>query len=100
MPFDRLDEMMAMPVPPPLPAEQQTSALDDKSLLRRFFGANAAHYLALWNKAEITSPGSPLRVPSWNWPAALCFLPWALYRKIWLVAGAMTLASVVLSLLF
>jgi hypothetical protein len=34
---------------------------------------------------------------SWNWPAALCFFPWALYRKMWLWAFAVPVATTVVT---
>jgi hypothetical protein len=36
----------------------------------------------------------------WSWPAALWFLPWALYRKMWLFGGSMAIAGIILALLF
>ena len=96
MSFEQLNEILAMPVPPPLPAEQPP-VVDDDFLLRRFIGPEADHYIAIYNTALAKNPGKPFRVmPGWSWPAALFFLPWALYRKMWAFAGGIMLFTVVL----
>ena len=99
MSFDELNEILAMPVPP-LPVEQKPVA-DDDDLLRRFIGPNADHYIAIYNTARAENPDKPFRtMRRWSWPAALWFLPWALYRKMWLFGGSMAIAGIILSLLF
>jgi hypothetical protein len=99
MSFEQLNEILAMPVPP-LPVEQKP-VVDDDYLLRRFIGPSADHYIAIYNTARARNPEKPLSVMrSWSWPAALWFLPWALYRKMWLFGGSMTIVGIILSLLF
>jgi hypothetical protein len=99
MSFDELNEILAMPVPPPVPPEKPV--VDDDYLLRRFIGPNADHYIAIYNTARAKNPEKPFSVMrSWSWPAALWFLPWALYRKMWLFGGSMTIVAIILSLLF
>ncbi len=99
MSFDELNEILAMPVPP-LPVEQRPVA-DDDDLLRKFIGPNADHYIAIYNTARAENPDKPFsRLWSWSWPAALWFLPWALYRKMWLFGGSMAIAGIILALLF
>ena len=57
MSFDRLNEILDMPVPPPLPAEQKP-VVDDDYLLRRFIGPEAEHYIAIYGEAAPTKlPG-------------------------------------------
>src|SRR4029077_12024131 len=93
MSFEQLNEILAMPVPP-LPTEPKP-VVDDDFLLRRFIGPNADHYIAIYNTALAKNPRKPFSVMrSWNWPAALFFLPWALYRKMWVFAGSMMLSTV------
>ena len=100
MSFEQLNEILDMPVPPPLPAEQ-TPALDDDGLLRRFIGPEAEHYIAIYNEARANNRDQPFkRMWRWNWPAALWFLPWALYRKMWLFGGSMAIFGIILALLF
>ena len=100
MSFDQLNEILAASVPPPLPVEAKP-VVDDDYLLRRFFGPDADHYIAIYNAARVTNPDQPLRaVRRWSWPAALCFLPWALYRKMWVFGGSMTIAGILIALLF
>jgi hypothetical protein len=99
MSFEQLDEILAMPVPP-LPAEPEP-VVDDDFLLRRFIGPEADHYIAIYNTALAKKPGKPFSVMwSWNWPAALFFLPWALHRKMWAFAGGVMLSTIVLAELF
>ena len=99
MSFDQLNEILSVPVPP-LPAEPNP-VVDDDYLLRRFFGPGADHYVAIYNEARAKNPDQPLRaVRRWSWPAALCFLPWALYRKMWVFGGSMTIAGIFVALLF
>jgi hypothetical protein len=99
MSLEQLNEILAMPVPPPLPSEQPV--VDDDDLLRRFIGPSADHYIAIYNTARAKNPEKPFSTMwSWSWPAALWFLPWALYRKMWLFGGGMTIAGIILALLF
>jgi hypothetical protein len=75
--------------------------VDDDFLLRRFIGPNADHYIVIYNTARAKNPDQPFgAMRSWSWPAALWFLPWALYRKMWLFGGSVTIAGIILSLLF
>lgn len=98
MSFEQLDQILA--VPPPLPAEPQPAVTDD-FLLRHFLGANASHYMEIYYEARARNPAKPLSaMRSWSWPAALFFLPWALYRKMWLFGGGVTIVGIALSLLF
>jgi hypothetical protein len=100
MSFEQLNEILAMPVPPALPVEQ-APVVDDDYLLRRFIGPGADHYIAIYNAARASNPDKPFsRIRSWSWPAALWFLPWALYRKMWLFGGSMAIAGIILALLF
>src|SRR4051812_35846107 len=99
MSFEQLDQILAVP-PPPLPAEPKP-AVNDDFLLRQFIGANASHYMEIYYEARAKNPAKPLgAMLSWSWPAALWFLPWALYRKMWLFGGSVTMVTIVLSLLF
>jgi hypothetical protein len=100
MSFEQLNEILDMPVPPPLPAEQKP-VVDDDYLLRRFIGPEAQHYIAIYSEARANNPDKPFkRMWRWSWPAALWFLPWALYRKMWLFGGSMAIAGIILALLF
>jgi hypothetical protein len=100
MSFEQLNEILDIPVPPPLPVEQPP-VVDDQYLLRRFIGPEAEHYIAIYSKARAHNPDKPFsRMRSWSWPAALWFLPWALYRKMWLFGGAMAIAGIIVALLF
>ncbi len=100
MSFEQLNEILSMPVPPPLPGEQQP-VVDDDYLLRRFIGPEAAHYVAIYTEARAHSRDDPFkRMWRWSWPAALWFLPWALYRKMWLFGGSVAIFGIILALLF
>jgi hypothetical protein len=100
MGFEQLNEIMAQPVPPPLPAGQKAVVGDDY-LLWHFIGPSADYYTAIFNAERRQRRGKPIGgLWSWNWPAFLIFLPWALYRKMWLFGGIMTLIAVALALLF
>ncbi len=100
MSFEQLNEILATPVPPPLPTEPQP-VLDHDAMLRRFIGPEAGHYIAIYNEARANNPDQPFkRMWRWNWPAALWFLPWALYRKMWLFGGSMAIFGIIFALLF
>ena len=100
MSLEQLNEILSTPLPPPLPAEQQP-VVDDDYLLRRFIGPEAAHYMAIYAEARRNSRDQPFKgLWRWNWPAALWFLPWALYRKMWLFGGSMAIAGIIVALLF
>jgi hypothetical protein len=100
MSFEQLNEILAMPVPPPLPAAPQP-ALDHDELLRQFIGPEAGPYIAIYNEARANHPDKPFtRMWRWSWPAALWFLPWALYRKTWLFGGSVAIGGIILALLF
>lgn len=100
MSFEQLNEILATPVPP-LSTEQRP-VVDDEYLLRRFIGPNADYYIAIYNTARAKNPDNPFRAMtwSWSWPAALCFLSWAMYRKLWMFGGGVTFVSIVFALLF
>ena len=98
MSLEQLDKILA--TVPPLPPGQK-AAVTDELLLRRFIGANASHYLEIYCEARAKNPARPLgAIRDWSWPAALLFLPWALYRKMWLFGGSVTIVGIILTLLF
>jgi len=98
MSLEQLDQVLASA--PPLPPDPQP-IVTDELLLRRFIGPEAHHYMEIFYEAQARSPDKPLgAVRAWSWPAALLFLPWALYRKMWLFGGSMTMVGIVLTLLF
>src|SRR5947209_6878417 len=98
MSLEQLDKILAMPSP--LPAEPKP-VVTDELLLRRFIGPEAHHYMEIYYEALAKNPDRPLgAIRAWSWPAALLFLPWALYRKMWLFAGSVTIVGIILALLF
>jgi len=98
MSFEQLDQVLA--TVPPLPADPKP-VVTDELLLRRFIGPEAHHYMEIYYDAKAKNHDKPLSaIRAWSWPAALLFLPWALYRKMWLFGGGMTMIGIVLSLLF
>src|SRR3982751_944133 len=98
MSLEQLDQILA--AAPPLPPDPKP-VVNDELLLRRFIGPEAHHYMEIFYEAQAKNPESPLSaIRDWNWPAALCFLPWALYRKMWLFGGSMTIVGLVLTVLF
>jgi hypothetical protein len=73
-----------------------TTAIADEDLIRRFIGPNQNYYINIWKRNLSKVPrGRFVMARSWNWPAALCFFPWALYRKMWLWAFAVPVATAV-----
>jgi hypothetical protein len=82
------------------PAEEAsgTTAIADEDLVRRFIGPNQDYYINIWKRnLSQDSRGRFVVARSWNWPAALCFFPWALYRKMWLWAFAVPVATAVVT---
>jgi hypothetical protein len=69
--------------------------LDDEYLFRRFVGPNQDYYVEIWKRVVPSAArGRRVLARRWNWAAALCFFPWALYRKIWLWAFAVPIVTV------
>jgi hypothetical protein len=98
MSLEQLDQVLA--TAPPLPPDPKP-VVTDELLLRRFIGPEAHHYMEIYYAAQAKNPARPLSaVRAWCWPAALLFLPWALYRKMWLFGGSMTMVGIVLTALF
>lgn len=74
------------------------TAIADEDLIRRFIGPNQNYYINIWKRnLSKVQRGRFVMARSWNWPAALCFFPWALYRKMWLWALAVPVATVVIA---
>ena len=63
----------------------------------RFIGPNADYYVDKFE--EMGSYRSPRFKWSWHWPAFFAFLLWALYRKMWAVAGLNLVGNILLGLL-
>jgi hypothetical protein len=83
-----------------IPGEQAagTTAITNEDLVRRFIGPNQNYYINIWKLNLSRVPrGRFVMARSWNWPAALCFFPWALYRKMWLWAFAVPVATAVVT---
>lgn len=68
------------------PEDQRSAKRPRQDEIKHFVGPNASYYLK-----QFSGMGS-LRAPkfrlTWHWPALLVFPFWALYRKLWLWAGA------------
>jgi hypothetical protein len=74
------------------------TAIANEDLIRRFIGPNQNYYINIWKRnLSKVQRGRFVMARSWNWPAALCFFPWALYRKMWLWAFAVPLATAVVA---
>jgi len=87
----------------PIPGEDAagTTAIADEDLIRRFIGPNQDYYINIWKRNLLKDQrGRFAMARSWNWPAALCFFPWALYRKMWLWAFVAPAATVVVAVAF
>jgi Protein of unknown function (DUF2628) len=82
-----------------IPTEEAAGATAiDEDLFRRFIGPNQNYYINIWKRGlSENQRGRFVMARSWNWPAALCFFPWALYRKMWLWAFAVPVATVVVT---
>jgi len=81
----------------PTPATGADAPRSRKTDIADFVGPNASYYLKQFS--GMGSLGNPKFKVSWHWPALLVFPFWALYRKLWLWAGAYYLGSMVIIML-
>ena len=81
---------------PPAETEAASQDTSPEAALMRFVAVNTAYYGRQFAKfGDIQRPSFAL---SWHWPAFLVFFFWALYRKLWLLAGINLAGKVVLVL--
>ena len=77
-------------------SREQTEADRLQELLNRYVQTNTAYYERQF--ARFGNPEEYRFAFSWHWPAFFFFFFWALYRKLWFLAGVNLILSLCLSL--